>query len=180
MRNGETTDCSDGHGWRDRKAERNADWDGQFKFLTVRNLISDCTGSSCENAEARNGDLRSADSTVPRTDRQECLDHPTVPIFKFLTVRNLISTWTGGGYGNGGVRNRVLSVGQLTKEEGRRKNAECECCARPSRAIRAANPGLGTARNKERAKPVRNDRRSSQFGQRRTCLSQIKPTGLSY
>src|SRR6266478_6235014 len=85
MRRGETTDCSDGHGWRDRTAERNADWDGQFKYLTVRHLISDCTGGSCGNAEVRDGVLRSAYWTVRRTGRQECLDHPNVPIFKFLT-----------------------------------------------------------------------------------------------
>ena len=72
MRNGETADCTEGHGWRDRQAERNADWDGQFKYLTVRHLISDCTGGSC---------------------------------------------------GNGEVRNRVLSVGQLKKEEGKMRSA---------------------------------------------------------
>jgi hypothetical protein len=77
----ETTDCSAGHGWRDRKAERNADREGQFKYLTVRHLITDCTG---------------------------------------------------GGCGNGEVRNRVLSVGQPKKKE-------CRCCARPLRSIPAAN-----------------------------------------
>src|SRR6266478_5793790 len=119
MRNGETADCTEGHGWRDRKAGRNADWDGQFKYLTVRHLISDCTGGSCGNAEVRNGVLRSAFWTIPRTGRQECLDHPNLPIFKFLTVGSLLSTWMGGGYGNGAVRNRVLSGGQSKKEEER-------------------------------------------------------------
>jgi hypothetical protein len=32
------------------------------------------------------------------------------------------------------------------------------------------------ARNDEKLKPLLNDRRLSQVGQRRTCVSQIKPT----
>src|SRR3989442_8358189 len=40
------------------------------------------------------------------------LHYTDVPVFKFLTVRDLISTWTGGGCGNGEGRNRSWCGGQ--------------------------------------------------------------------
>src|SRR6266567_8822035 len=122
VRNGETADCTDGQGRRDRQAERDANRDGQFKFLTVRNLIS---------------------------------------------------IWAGGGCGNGEVRNRVLSGGQLKKAEGRMQNAgaahgHCGRYQRPTgdwERLEMMN----------KVKPLRNDRRLSQVEQHRSYLSPLKP-----
>src|SRR6266446_358461 len=89
MRNGETADCTDGHGLQDRVAGRNANRDGQFKFLTVRNLISIWAGGGCGNGEVRNRVLSGG-----QPKKEEC---------RMQVLRTAIAVDTSGqpGIGNG-------------------------------------------------------------------------------
>ncbi len=86
------------------------------KFLTVRDLRSTWTGGGYGNAKVKIRVLGTGDWKVPLTRRQECLHYTKDAVFKFLTVRNLISNCTGGGCGNVAVRIRVLWGSQFNRE----------------------------------------------------------------
>src|SRR5712692_11187210 len=49
----ETTDYTDGHGWRDGDAGQDADGEQQIKCITVIHLIRGCAVTSCDFHDAR-------------------------------------------------------------------------------------------------------------------------------